>query len=288
MIIKNYGGRLMETNSTIFYTTAQVTEMVELSDQNVRKYVRLLEDRNYEVAKDEHNRRLFSGDDIAILKELIVLAKQPGYTLETAADQLVNNEPSNVVNAQTRVPSVATTNEFTELLSSVVERMDDMRHEQNELKEKMDLLISKLEQTSSTFERSMITHDEKKEENDTAATADETVSDDTEAPSVETSEDDQTAEAADVAAKVAVEDNKEDVKTEESSETLSEDVTVNEEEAVESSEAAQMFEAEKRQNEKRIDMTTYESASAEENREEEAPKEEKGAFGRFLDFLKGK
>lgn len=293
MIIKNYGGRLMETNSTIFYTTAQVTEMVELSDQNVRKYVRLLEDRNYEVAKDEHNRRLFSGDDVAILQELIILAKQPGYTLETAADQLANSEANNVVNAQPRTPAVTSSNEFAELLTSVVRRMDDMRHEQKELKEKMDLLISKLEQTSSTFEKSMITHEEKKEDNETVVKATETVSEETKEDSADVPAKE---EAADAVREVKTEETVEEPAKESKEETVevnatesnTEDVKKPEEQTDENSDESQMFEADKRQNEKRIDMTTYETKSPEQNSQEEAPKEEKGAFGRFLDFLKGK
>lgn len=296
MIIKNHGGRLMETNSTIFYTTAQVTEMVELSDQNVRKYVRLLEDRNYEVAKDEHNRRLFSGDDVAILKELIILAKQPGYTLETAADQLANSEVNNVVNTQSRVPAVTSSNEFAELLTSVVERMDDMRHEQKELQEKMDLLISKLEQTSSTFEKSMITHKENEEDTENEVKT-ETVSEEAEAkpanaPVAENAED----AAGDVKVEESEEQAVEETAKESTEETTdvntaepkTEDVNETKEESQENSDESQMFEAEKRQNEKRIDMTTYESSTPEQKSQEETTKEEKGAFGRFLDFLKGK
>lgn len=273
----------METKSTIFYTTAQVTEMVELSDQNVRKYVRLLEDRNYEVAKDEHNRRLFSGDDVEILRELIKLAKQPGYTLETAADQLVNHEPGNIVTAQSRMPALASGNEFTELLTSVVERMDDMRHEQKELKEKMDLLISKLEQTSSTFEKSMITHADKNEDSESPVKTAETDSEGSEADPVVGEVDaayEEKAEAVETAAEETVENN--------STEPEPEDVNETEVNSVENSDESQMFEADKRQNEKRIDMTAYESNAPEQQSQEEAAQEEKGAFSRFLNFLKGK
>ncbi|HIW37526.1 MAG TPA: hypothetical protein H9885_00720 [Candidatus Jeotgalicoccus stercoravium] len=77
---------MSQSQNVIYYTTAQVTELVELSDQNVRKYVRMLEDRDYEVAKDEHNRRLFSKKDVKVLQEMIKIAKSPGNTLESAAD----------------------------------------------------------------------------------------------------------------------------------------------------------------------------------------------------------
>ena len=83
---------MSQSQNVIYYTTAQVTDMVELSDQNVRKYVRLLENRNYEVAKDEHNRRLFSKKDVNVLKEMIRIAKAPGNTLDSAADTIIESQ----------------------------------------------------------------------------------------------------------------------------------------------------------------------------------------------------
>ena len=276
----------METNSTIFYTTAQVTEMVDLSDQNVRKYVRLLEDRNYEVAKDEHNRRLFSGDDVEILRELIKLSKQPGYTLETAADQLANNASNGVVNSQTRMPAVGVNNEFTELLTSVVKGMDDMRREQNELKKKMDLLISKLEQTSSTFEKNLITHEEIKasEEMLAKSTEESVMAVEPETEIIKEPVEDSTDDMA----KDIEQGSPEKIEAE----TLSENNEAGAEENAESTEDIEKFEADKRQNEARIDMTKFENNPPKETSDaqsaENTNKEEKGAFGRFLDFFKGK
>ena len=73
----------------VYYSTAQVTDMVELSDQNVRKYFRMLEERGYEVTRDEYQRRLFSQNDVLILQEMIKISKEPGYTLELAADEVL-------------------------------------------------------------------------------------------------------------------------------------------------------------------------------------------------------
>ena len=278
----------MENNSTIFYTTAQVTEMVELSDQNVRKYVRLLEDRNYEVTKDEHNRRLFSGEDIAVLRELIKLAKQPGYTLETAADHLASKATGNVVQSNSRVPVVESNNEFTQLLTSVVDKMQEMQNDHQELREKMDLLLNKLDETSVALENS----NQRRESDDSEVDAEtdqseasqeervEEKSSDEETPNVEESDTEKSVETDDD----SVEETEE--KTEEAY-------------ADEETQTVEKFESHKRENESSIDMSTYENKTPESSTyngedpvepAEETPEqvEEKGAFGKFLDFLRGK
>lgn len=272
----------MENNSTLFYTTAQVTEMVELSDQNVRKYVRLLEDRGYEVAKDEHNRRLFSGEDISVLRELIKLSKQPGYTLETAADQLASNANGGTV-PTVRMTAVDSSNEFTQLLTSVVDKMQEMQNDQNELKEKMEQLLSKLDETSMALENSAHIEDVNESEKNT----------DEESDKLEASEDSESDVEVTEAAK-SEEESVEAAKSDE--ETLDEahevDEAVTEETVTEDKEqhvpSVEKFEAEKRENESSIDMSTYQEKTPVETTEAVEEIEEKGAFSKFLDFLRGK
>lgn len=136
---------MRETNHAVYYTTAQVKDVVELSDQNVRKYVRLLEDRKYEVAKDEHNRRLFSQEDIAVLKEFIKLAKQSGYTMETAADEIIEKVPHIVSEKEESTPASATNNDINRMLGAVMEKLDMMQHENRELKHNVNHLVERLE-----------------------------------------------------------------------------------------------------------------------------------------------
>ena len=117
---------MSQSQNVIYYTTAQVTELVELSDQNVRKYVRMLEDRDYEVAKDEHNRRLFSKKDVKVLQEMIKIAKSPGNTLESAADEIIENIGSfedDVVNQANQVTKISDS-EISRLLALVLEKLD--------------------------------------------------------------------------------------------------------------------------------------------------------------------
>lgn len=137
---------MKELNQAVYYTTAQVTELVELSDQNVRKYVRLLEDRKYEVAKDEHNRRLFSANDVLILRELIKKAKKPGYTLESAADEIVNEIGEIVSATGHNVQTGSNDNDIKEMFAHVIERLDAIQDENKDLKNNIRNLVERLEQ----------------------------------------------------------------------------------------------------------------------------------------------
>ncbi|MFB9860511.1 hypothetical protein ACFPFV_04640 [Salinicoccus siamensis] len=137
---------MKELNQAIFYTTAQVKDKVELSDQNVRKYVRLLEDRNYEVAKDEHNRRLFSQNDIAVLQEFIKTAKKPGYTLETAADEIISQVSDIVTEKENNMPASVTNNDINHMLGIVMEKLETMQQENRDLKNNVHRLVERLDE----------------------------------------------------------------------------------------------------------------------------------------------
>ncbi|MFC3419421.1 hypothetical protein ACFOLA_08050 [Salinicoccus hispanicus] len=137
---------MKEMNQTVYYTTAQMKDKVELSDQNVRKYVRLLEDRDYEVAKDEHNRRLFSQGDVAVMKEFIRLAKQPGYTLETAADEIIEKVPDIVTEKSQNIPASVTNNDINHMLGVVMDKLETMQQENRELKDNVHRLVEKLDE----------------------------------------------------------------------------------------------------------------------------------------------
>ncbi|MEK4554176.1 hypothetical protein [Jeotgalicoccus sp. FSL K6-3177] len=137
---------MSQSQNVIYYTTAQVTDMVELSDQNVRKYVRLLEDRNYEVAKDEHNRRLFSKKDVSVLQEMIKIAKSPGNTLDSAADEIIENmDDFEETKSETQVSKMSD-NDVSRLLALVLEKLDEIQNENKELKSNISTLVHRLEE----------------------------------------------------------------------------------------------------------------------------------------------
>lgn len=137
---------MSQSQNVIYYTTAQVTDMVELSDQNVRKYVRLLEDRNYEVAKDEHNRRLFSKKDVSVLQEMIKIAKSPGNTLDSAADEIIENQYDFEEQPSENQVSKMSDSDVSRLLALVLEKLDEIHNENKELKSNISTLVHRLEE----------------------------------------------------------------------------------------------------------------------------------------------
>ncbi len=137
---------MSQSQNVIYYTTAQVTDMVELSDQNVRKYVRLLEDRKYEVAKDEHNRRLFSKKDVSVLQEMIKIAKSPGNTLDSAADEIIENMDDFEEAPNENQVSKMSDNDVSRLLALVLEKLDEIQNENKELKSNISTLVHRLEE----------------------------------------------------------------------------------------------------------------------------------------------
>ena len=165
---------MKELNQAVYYTTAQVTELVDLSDQNVRKYVRLLEDRKYEVAKDEHNRRLFSANDVLILRELIKKAKKPGYTIESAADEIVNETGEIISSTGYNVSAGSNDNDIKEMFAHVIERLDAIQDENRDLKDNIRNLVERLEQydryNSQRYLESTFSDDNNAVENDEKST----------------------------------------------------------------------------------------------------------------------
>ena len=137
---------MSQSQNVIYYTTAQVTDMVELSDQNVRKYVRLLEDRSYEVAKDEHNRRLFSKKDVSVLQEMIKIAKSPGNTLDSAADEIIENMDDFEETPSENQVSKMSDSDVSRLLALVLEKLDEIQNENKELKSNISTLVHRLEE----------------------------------------------------------------------------------------------------------------------------------------------
>lgn len=246
---------MSESNKAVFYTTAQVTEMVDLSDQNVRKYVRLLEDRDYNVAKDEHNRRLFSSNDVVVLKELIVQAKQPAYTLETAADEVVGNLDSILSKNENSVQKNVNNNDVTEMFIKVMEKLEDIQEENRDLKSNINNLVHRLEEYDNQPGQNYLEYSEEDKEEDSKDDApddEETVDSESETEESEQS-------------------------TEESSIQDQEDS--NQEETADGEESSE-------EQGNNIDMGEYKSEEQEQEENEKKP-EKKGIFGGFFDFLKG-
>lgn len=302
---------MSQSQNVIYYTTAQVTDMVELSDQNVRKYVRLLEDRNYEVAKDEHNRRLFSKKDVSALQEMIKIAKSPGNTLDSAADEIIENQDDFEETPSENQVSKMSDNDVSRLLALVLEKLDEIQNENKELKSNISTLVHRLEEydlkaleynpdekveTSlaeeayETEESFQVTEEESREADtavfETGTVEEEITETEEEAITPETSVEEITVEAPaeEPAIEETIEESAEEVPEESTVETIE-----NQDEAVE----------QKEENTGTIDLSTQEekveetvSVSSEELNNDETAKQQieepkKGFFGKLASMFKG-
>ncbi len=277
---------MSQSQNVIYYTTAQVTDMVELSDQNVRKYVRLLEDRNYEVAKDEHNRRLFSKKDVNVLQKMIKIAKSPGNTLDSAADEIIENmDDFEEIPSENQVSKMSD-NDVSRLLALVLEKLDEIQNENKELKSNISTLVHRLEEYDlQALEYNPV---EKVE----TSIAEETT---------ETAEDDTAADAG-MEETVTPETTEEEIvvetPAEEESEETVEETPAEEEETAEVESSEEPGET-KGQNTGTIDLNAQEekseenvTASVDELNTDEVAKQQieepkKGFFGKLASMFKG-
>lgn len=277
---------MSQSQNVIYYTTAQVTDMVELSDQNVRKYVRLLEDRNYEVAKDEHNRRLFSKKDVNVLQKMIKIAKSPGNTLDSAADEIIENMDDFEETPSENQVSKMSDNDVSRLLALVLEKLDEIQNENKELKSNISTLVHRLEEYDlQALEYNPV---EKVE----TSIAEETT---------ETAEDDTAADAG-MEETVTPETTEEEIvvetPAEEESEETVEETPAEEEETAEVESSEEPGET-KGQNTGTIDLNAQEekaeenvTASVDELNTDEVAKQQieepkKGFFGKLASMFKG-
>ena len=310
---------MSQSQNVIYYTTAQVTDMVELSDQNVRKYVRLLEDRNYEVAKDEHNRRLFSKKDVSALQEMIKIAKSPGNTLDSAADEIIENQNDFEETPSENQISKMSDNDVSRLLALVLEKLDEIQNENKELKSNISTLVHRLEEydlktleynpdekvetslveeTYETEESFQVTEEESGEA-ETAVFETETV----EEESTETEEETITPETS--VEEITVEAPAEEPATEETIEEIAEEAPEESteesaiEEPIENQDEALEAVEQKEENTGTIDLSAQEekveetvSVSSDELNNEETAKQQieepkKGFFGKLASMFKG-
>lgn len=302
---------MSQSQNAIYYTTAQVTDMVELSDQNVRKYVRLLEDRNYEVAKDEHNRRLFSKKDVSVLQEMIKIAKSPGNTLDSAADEIIENMDDFEETKSENQVSKMSDNDVSRLLALVLEKLDEIQNENKELKSNISTLVHRLEE----YDRNALEYNpvekvetflaeeayeseespQTEEEADETVQAEETKADETsdeagmeETVTPETTEEEIVAEApAEEESPNAGEENIEEESAEAETEELDTEETETAETPAEQNTGTIDLSAEEESAEENVSAASEELDNSNETAKQQIEEPKKGFFGKLASMFKG-
>lgn len=78
-----------EETQKLYYSITEVSEMFELNASTLRFW-----EKEFDVLKPTKNKkgnRLFTQKDIDLLRKIVELVKQKGYTIQGAKDQLKSN-----------------------------------------------------------------------------------------------------------------------------------------------------------------------------------------------------
>src|SRR5699024_1282691 len=107
----------------------------------------MLEDRDYEVAKDEHNRRLFSKKDVKVLQEMIKIAECQGKKVESVADEIIKDKECYVDNINNEADHVKKVSDYeiSILVALEHEKLDKIQKDNKEHKTNKNSLVHRLE-----------------------------------------------------------------------------------------------------------------------------------------------
>ena len=129
----------MREIQAIEYTSAKdISKTLKIQISTLRKYAALLDEKaktEFYFARDEQNNRIFTKDDVVVLKRIIELKNKPNYTLNAAVTQIIELEDS-----QNTTDVTTERNDFSAALQSLVFQQT------NYLEEYQSALLKKDEQ----------------------------------------------------------------------------------------------------------------------------------------------
>ena len=86
---------LKEETQKLYYSISEVSEMFEINASTIRFW-----EKEFEVLKPTKNKkgnRLFTQKDIDLIKQIVELVKQKGFTIQGAKEQLKNKSSKKIV-----------------------------------------------------------------------------------------------------------------------------------------------------------------------------------------------
>lgn len=79
----------MEKTEKLFYSIGEVSEMLELNPSAIRYYIK---EFNLKILRNKKGNLIFRQKDIDKIKQIIILTKEKGYTLNGAKEMLKSNK----------------------------------------------------------------------------------------------------------------------------------------------------------------------------------------------------
>lgn len=137
---------MKEIHPIDYVSTRIVCERLKIQPSTLRKYASLLDEKTEKdlyFTRDESNNRLYTKEDIATLQLLIELKNKPGYTVETAVNEIIgfsyNSDTGAAIAAETEK------NDFSSALRLLIAQQNKYLDDYQVVLQKKDEQIDRLE-----------------------------------------------------------------------------------------------------------------------------------------------
>lgn len=131
------------------YTPAELAALLHISVPTLRKYSLLIEKvtgNSHYFTRNQQNVRAYSEKDLASLKELAELSKQPNMTLQSAAEQIYRPAQSQIITGLKKKPTpVANTEQNPAGTGTLIRQLVDELRSTQQLVTKLEQRVAKLE-----------------------------------------------------------------------------------------------------------------------------------------------
>lgn len=108
---------LKEETQKLYYSISEVSEMFEINASTIRFW-----EKEFEVLKPTKNKkgnRLFTQKDIDLIKQIVELVKQQGFTIQGAKEQLKSKSSKKIIAPSIGIPFNSTTIKNVEVINKL-------------------------------------------------------------------------------------------------------------------------------------------------------------------------
>lgn len=128
-----------QPNQQQYYPSKTLTDQLDISGSTLRKWCIALEEKGYEFARTEQNRRLFTKDDLNVLEHLKTLIREKNMSLDNAS--IIVASMFNDDRSPTGTPSVREENNgviSNEVIHKLTEHIEQQEKFNQELLKRLD------------------------------------------------------------------------------------------------------------------------------------------------------
>ncbi len=108
---------LKEETQKLYYSISEVSEIFEINASTIRFW-----EKEFEVLKPTKNKkgnRLFTQKDIDLIKQIVELVKQQGFTIQGAKEQLKSKSSKKTIVPSIGIPFNSTTTKNVEVINKL-------------------------------------------------------------------------------------------------------------------------------------------------------------------------